>query len=263
MGETARMAEPRDFYDSLAGDYHLMFADWWTSAVAQGEALDRFLRSRGVSPGATLLDCTCGIGTQALPLAARGYRVTGSDLSASAVARARDEAARRGIPITLGTADVRALTSADPFDVVISADNSLPHLRTEEDLGAALRAIRGVLAPDGVFLASVRDYDALARDRVAGVMPVTHTEGGTRRIVGQSWTWTDDRRTVTFDLFMLRQQEDGWNATVRTTTYRAWRRAELTAAMTSAGFTDIVWADPPDSGYYQPVVTARIMRRDP
>jgi len=260
MRETFPVAEPRDFYDSLADDYHLMFADWWTSAVRQGEALDRILRSRGVSGGATLLDCTCGIGTQALPLAARGYRVTGSDVSASAVARARDEAAARGIPITLHTADVRALTADEPFDVVISADNSLPHLRTDDDLGAALRAIRGVLAPGGVFLASVRDYDALVRDRVAGVMPATYEEDGSRRIVGQSWTWTDDYRTVTFDLFMLRQQGDGWAATVRSTVYRAWRRAELTAALTAAGFADIVWADAPESGYYQPVVTARIMR---
>lgn len=50
---------------------------------------------------------------------------------------------------------------------------------------------------------------------------------------------------------------------MRTTTCRAWRRAELTAALTSAGFTDIVWADPPGSGYYQPVVTARTMGRHP
>ena len=257
------MTEPRDFYDSLAGDYHLMFADWWTSASAQGAVLDEILRSRGVTPGATLLDCTCGIGTQALPLAALGYRVTGSDLSASAIARARDEAAVRGIPITLATADIRELTADEPFDVVISADNSLPHLRTDDDLAAALLAIRGVLAPDGVFLASVRDYDALARDRVAGVMPVTYTEGGDRRIVGQAWTWTDDHRTVTFDLFMLREREEGWLANVRTAVYRAWRRAELTAALTRAGFTDIAWSDPPRSGYYQPVVTARIMPRTP
>lgn len=257
------MVDPQAFYDSLAGDYHLMFGDWWTQAVWQGEVLDRILRSSGVPDGATLLDCTCGIGTQALPLAARGYRVTGSDLSSSAVARARDEAAARGIPITLGTADVRELTAADPFDAVVSADNSLPHLRTEADLGAALRAIRGVLAPGGLLLASVRDYDTLARDRVAGVMPTTYEEDGTRRIVGQSWTWTDDHRTVTFDLFMLRQREDGWTTTVRTTVYRAWRRAELTAALTAAGFTDVVWSDPPESGYYQPVVTARIMRRQP
>lgn len=251
------MTDPRTFYDSLAGDYHLMFRDWWTSATWQGEVLDRLLRAHGVTDGATLLDCTCGIGTQALPLATRGYRVTGSDLSESAVARARSEAAARGIDIRLDTADVRTISVPAPFDVVLSADNSLPHLRTDADLHAALTAIRGCLRPGGVFLASVRDYDALVRDRVAGVMPTAHDDGGARRIVGQAWTWTDEMRTVTFDLFMLVQQENNWNATVRTTVYRAWSRAELTAALDGAGFTDIRWYDPDTSGFYQPVVIAR------
>lgn len=251
------MTDPRTFYDSLAGDYHLMFRDWWTSATWQGEVLDRLLRANGVAAGATLLDCTCGIGTQALPLATREYRVTGSDLSESAVARARAEADARGIDIRLGTADVRALTVPAPFDVVISADNSLPHLRTDADLSAALTAIRGCLRPGGVLLASVRDYDALARDRVTGVMPTAYDDGGARRIVGQAWTWTDDMRTVTFDLFMLAQQENNWNATVRTTTYRAWSRGELTAALEAAGFVDIRWYDPEKTGYHQPVVIAR------
>lgn len=254
------MTDPRTFYDSLAGDYHLMFRDWWTSATRQGAVLDRLLRANGVSAGATLLDCTCGIGTQALPLAARGYLVTGSDLSESAVARARAEADARGIDVRLGTADVRTLTVPTPFDVVISADNSLPHLRTDADLSAALTAIRGCLRPGGVLLISVRDYDALARDRVAGVMPAAFNDndGGTRRIVGQAWTWTDDMHTVTFDLFMLTRQENDWHATVRTTTYRAWSRGELTTALESAGFAGTRWYDPDTTGYHQPVVTARL-----
>jgi SAM-dependent methyltransferase len=249
--------DPRAFYDSLAADYHLMFRDWWEHASHQGEVLDRLLRAHGVPPGAAVLDCTCGIGTQALPLAARGYRVTGSDLSAEAVARARAEADARGIDIRLGTADVRDLTADEPFDVVLSADNSLPHLRTDADLGAALGAVRRCLRPGGLFVASVRDYDALVRDRVAGVMPTTHGVDGARRIVGQSWTWTDDHRTVTFDLFVLRQEGDEWTATVRTTVYRAWLREELTAALTAAGFTGTAWTEPAPGGYYQPIVTAR------
>ena len=249
------MTDPQTFYDSLAGDYHLMFGDWWASAERQGAVLSGMLGDRGVAPHATVLDCTCGIGTQALPLAARGYRVTGSDLSAAAVERARAEADARGIDIRLRTADVRALPADEQYDAVLAADNSLPHLRTDAELGAALTAVRRCLRPGGVFLASVRDYDALVRDRVAGVMPTTHDTGDGRRIVGQSWTWTDDHRTVTFDLFILEQRGETWAATVRTTVYRAWLRHELTAALTAAGFTDIVWTDPEDSGFHQPIVT--------
>ena len=37
---------------------------------------------------AEVLDCSCGIGTQAIGLALRGHRVTGTDLSFRAAARA-------------------------------------------------------------------------------------------------------------------------------------------------------------------------------
>ncbi len=251
------MTDPQSFYDSLAGDYHLMFRDWWTSATHQGEVLDRLLRAHGVPAGGTLLDCTCGIGTQALPLAERGYRVTGSDLSPAAVAKARAEAEARGIDIRLGTADVRTLTAPTPFDAVVSGDNSLPHLRTDGDMHSALTSILGCLRPGGVFLASVRDYDELASRGVTGVPAVAYDDGAGRRIVGQAWTWTDDMTTVRFDLFILAQQESDWRAAVRTAVYRAWRRAELTAAIHAAGFVDVEWRDPDTDGYHQPIVIAR------
>lgn len=249
--------DPGDFYDSLAADYHLMFRDWWPHAVAHGAVLDRMLRDRGVRPGASVLDYTCGIGTQALPLAELGYEVVGSDLSRSAVARARTEAAARGLSVPFLVSDARAPAVRRTFDVVLSADNSLPHLRTAAGLEAALSSARRCLLPEGVFLASVRNYDELERDRVAGVMPRAYGSDGERRIVGQAWTWSDDGSTVTFDLFMLVRRGAEWDATVRTTVYRAWRRAELTAALTAAGFAEVRWWDPEESGYYQPVVTAR------
>jgi tRNA/tmRNA/rRNA uracil-C5-methylase (TrmA/RlmC/RlmD family) len=50
----------------------------------QGAALDALTgRER-----AAVLDCACGIGTQALGLALRGHRVVGTDVSARAVVRA-------------------------------------------------------------------------------------------------------------------------------------------------------------------------------
>lgn len=253
-------AEPHAFYEDLAGDYHLMFADWWGSATRQGQVLGTLLAGYGVEPPASVLDCTCGIGTQALPLAARGYRVVGADVSAASVARARSVAVDRGIPIELVTADVRRLGDAvgGRFDAVISFDNSLPHLLTDADLAAALTSARERLRPGGRFAASIRDYDALVRDRVTGVMPAFLDVDGETRIVGQAWQWDEEMRTVRIHVFILRAHDDEWRSPVRVTTYRALRRAELTAALAGAGFRDVEWIEPSPAGYYQPVVTARV-----
>lgn len=250
------MGDPVAFYDALAADYHLMFRDWWASAAWQGDVLTELLARHGITPPATVYDCTCGIGTQALPLAAKGFRVAGSDISEVAVERARAEARERGIAVSLEVADVRALPPRRA-DAVISCDNALPHLLTDADLAAAVRSVHGCLAAGGLFLATTRDYDAILRDGTRGVLPAVHGTGADRRIVGQAWQWAGDRRTVEINVFFLRRQGDAWTATVRTATYRALRRAELTAALETGGFGDVRWLVPEESGYYQPVVVAR------
>jgi glycine/sarcosine N-methyltransferase len=51
------------FYDDLADDYHLIFADWRASIGWQGEVLERLIRQQ-MGPGPlSVLDCSCGIGT--------------------------------------------------------------------------------------------------------------------------------------------------------------------------------------------------------
>ncbi|GGS94535.1 hypothetical protein GCM10010206_66490 [Streptomyces cinerochromogenes] len=79
------------FYAELADDYHLIYADRDASIRRQGDALDAPIGRDRVA----VLDCSCGIGTQAIGLALRGHRVTGTDLSPRAAARAAREAARR------------------------------------------------------------------------------------------------------------------------------------------------------------------------
>lgn len=178
-----------DFYDQLAPIYHLNYEDWEASVQRQAAALDAVLRAEGVAPPATVLDAACGVGTQALGLAALGYRVTGSDLSPGAVDRARAEAAARGLEVGLSLADMR--NAADhhgrTFDVVMACDNAVPHLLDDAQILAAFRQFHRCTAPGGVCLVTVRDYAAETREGVQPRMPLVHREGGRRRIVFQVW----------------------------------------------------------------------------
>ena len=250
------MDTPARFYVALAPDYHLLFDDWWSAAQWHGAAIADLLAARGVT-GGRLLDCTCGVGTQALPLAALGYRVIGTDVSAAAIDRARAEASARGIDVELAVRDVR-----DPiggvFDVVISCDNSLPHLLRDEDLERSLGNIRGCLQSSGLLLTSIRDYDALRRSRPNGVPISVHGPPGTRHGSGQAWQWSTDAEYVDIELFTFTETAAGtWHARSDTTRYRALRRATLDQLLTSVGFTTTEWLLPEHSGYYQPIVVAR------
>jgi len=247
------------FYDDLAADYHEMYADWQGSIRRQALALEALLRGEGAGPPRHLLDCSCGIGTQAIGLAQLGYEVHATDLSPGAVERAKVEAAKAGVRIAFGVADFRTLNSdvAGVFDVVLSGDNALPHLLTDSDLDLALRNIRAKLEPEGVFLATIRDYDAMVQARPrSGPLQVVDGEHG-RRIVFQVWDWEESGRTYRVQLLMLRQVKGAWQTVERVTRYRALQRAELDERLRLAGFSQIRWYQPEQSGFFQPVVVAR------
>lgn len=246
------------FYDELSLDYHLLFPDWEAAMQQQASTLDQLISKYAKIEATTLLDCACGIGTQAIGLAQSGYTVTATDLSPKAVARAQQEAQQRQIiNINFATADFTQLATsvAGSFDIVIACDNALPHLLTDETMERALKSIASKINPSGLFLASIRDYDALLATRPTSTLPVVKDNSGQRSIAFQVWDWiTPD--TYTVNHFTLKGQDETYTSHLRQTTYRAYQRATLSLLMTTCGFIDIQWLLPEDSGYYQPVVIA-------
>src|SRR5437868_13398648 len=103
------------FYDSLSFHYHLIFANWRETVFRHSEILDKLIRTQiNVSSATSLLDCSCGIGTQAIGLALRGYRVHASDISSKAVERAQKEAQPLNVSMTFSIADFRYLDTQVP-----------------------------------------------------------------------------------------------------------------------------------------------------
>ena len=143
----------QNFYDEWAKEYHLIFADWKESIKRQGQVLDDLVHSELDSGARTILDCTCGIGTQSIGLAAKGHKVTSTDLSPKAVARAVREAEGFGIKLSGKVADLRKLDEivSESFDVVLSRDNSICHLVEEDDLFLAMRQMFGEYGQGGSF----------------------------------------------------------------------------------------------------------------
>lgn len=247
----------RAFYDELAESYHLLFQDWAESVRRQSEILGPLMERDMPARPLRILDCACGIGTQSLGLALRGHALLGVDLSEGAIRRARREAQQWGLSIQFEVADMRALSSLPQagFDVVLSADNALPHLLTEQDLAAAAQQIAGKLRPGGLFLASIRDYDQILKEHPAMPPPAFFQDGMYRRIYHQVWDWTGDRQ-YTAHLYITQETKAGWTCRHFLATYRALLHDELTWILRQTGFTNVRWLLPAASGFYQPIVLA-------
>jgi len=248
------------FYDDLSEDYHLIYSNWDCAIERQSKILNRLIKDNlphlNNSP-ISLLDCSCGIGTQAIGLAKRGYRVTATDLSPASIKRAVRESESRGVNITFGVADFRSLKKdvSGEFDVVISVDNAIPHLQSDDDLQLAGQNMYSKLRQDGFLVISIRDYDALLYDKPRTTQPSVFDNG--KRITFQVWDWLDDSKTYTVNQFMIQDINNRWETKHFSANYRALKRHELSTILISCGFTDVRWHMPEESGFYQPMVTAR------
>ncbi|MFN8372419.1 MAG: class I SAM-dependent methyltransferase [Anaerolineae bacterium] len=271
-----------NFYDELAQHYTLIFQEWDTSVQRQGEVLDKFIRAHFTPSASALpeldadedtptepitapfnaadvrvLDCACGIGTQAIGLALHGYQVHATDISAGAIDEARKHAQRLNAALTFDVADMRTLQKQveGEYDLVVAFDNALPHLLHDEELALAAQHVYAKIRPGGLFIASIRDYDAILLDKPQSTEPRVYDSGGERRIIFQVWDW--EGSLYTLQHFIVRGSGSTWVTHHAETQYRALRRDELTAFLAIAGFDSIKWHMPDTSGYYQPIVTAR------
>jgi len=59
-------------------------------------------------------------------------------------------------------------------------------------------------------------------------------------------------------LYITRETGSGWRSDHYISTYRAVLREELARILADAGFGDIRWVMPGESGYYLPVVAAKL-----
>ena len=243
------------FYDSMASQYDKFYLDWQATTREEAAFLDEIFRKNGFDQTARVLDCACGIGTQAIGLAVLGYSVTASDISAGEIKEAEKRAAESRVALHLKQADFCALSEAfsEQFDVVIAMDNALPHMLSHTALEKAVNSIVGRIRSGGIFVASIRDYDRMLLEKPAYSAPYVHKTDKGQRVLFQTWDWMGEN--YRFIQYII-DDEETTQVSRFECEYRATRRDELTALLRSAGCREVTWQFPEETGFYQPIVIA-------
>ena len=128
--------------------------DFWRSAIPpeQSRLEAEFLAAElKLPPSGRVLDIPCGSGRHSLELAARGYKVTGVDVSREQIEEARRLSAEAGLQIDWRQGDMKDLALRETFDGAFCMGNSFGYVPPEE----TRRFIAGVscaLRPGGSFV---------------------------------------------------------------------------------------------------------------
>jgi SAM-dependent methyltransferase len=131
---------------------------------APGEA-DFMVRALGLPAGAAILDLACGHGRHAVELAARGYRVSGLDLSRTLLAKAAEAAHARGVKLELVEEDMRRIpeTWAARFDGVINVFTAWGYFEKDHENEQVIEGVARSLKLGGRFLLDVINREWVIR----------------------------------------------------------------------------------------------------
>jgi len=220
------------FFDGL---YGRVLAGQFDESRTAGQArlIKKVLRLR---KGRRVLDSPCGLGRITFALAKLGLDVTGADLAAGYLRRARRRAKAEGRNTRFVRCDMRELPFDGEFDAVVNWFSSFGYFDEGGNLAAATAAF-GALKPGGRFLVEVINKSSLLRrftpaseQRVNGVdiVDTRRWDARTGR-VRSTWTLSRGSQTHRHRLSM-----------------RLYNGAEIRAVLRAAGFGEIqLFGHPP------------------
>lgn len=139
--------------------------DWDRRADSEGEFFIETLRAAGAKK---VLDVATGTGFHSVQLLRAGFEVTSCDGSPTMLAKAFENAHKRGYILRTIQADWRWLNRDvhDLYDAVICLGNSFTHLHNENDRRKSLAEYYATLRHEGMLILDQRNYDSLLDKQV-------------------------------------------------------------------------------------------------
>jgi SAM-dependent methyltransferase len=139
--------------EAYANEYDQFYKD--KDYLGECDLLEQAFRRYGSEEIRAVVDFGCGTGNHSIPLAQRGYRVTGVDLSEEMLRVARRKSTEAGLGVNWVEGDVRNVQVGGPFDAGLFMFAVLGYLLPNEDVMAALSNARNHLRSGGLLVFDV------------------------------------------------------------------------------------------------------------
>ena len=147
-GPRGKAVSAPNWWEQLYRTSEVSQLPWYTPDLDRdlARALETYLQ-----PPARILDLGTGPATQAIALAKRGYEVTGTDIAASAIGKAKHAADREGVQIDFRVDNILESRLPDEFvDAIV--DRGMFHVVPPETRPRYVDAVRRVLRRHGLLI---------------------------------------------------------------------------------------------------------------
>ena len=167
------------FERELAKIYDLIYRD--KDYEGECDFVERIFQRFSPKSVKSILDGGCGAGGHAIPLAKRGYEVTGIDSSKMMIKEAKEKAVKANLNIDFQTADLRQFSLNRRFDACLCMFAVLGYITETKKLLQTLENIRGHLNKESLFICDV--WNGLAVMRILPSVRVKTVEDEGKRII--------------------------------------------------------------------------------
>jgi len=151
------------WYKTFFGEDYLHIYEPILTPERTQRDVDGIVNLLALPQGSSILDLCCGHGRHAIPLAQRGYMVTGLDLSEVFLREAEKEALAKAVHVDLLHADMRNIPFENEFDAVINIFTAFGYLENQDEDQQVLNQVCKALKPGGLFLLEILHREGLIR----------------------------------------------------------------------------------------------------
>ena len=196
------------------------------ATLEQARLVKRLLRLR---KGQRALDVPCGMGRITLPLARMGVEMTGVDLTAVYLRRARRAARKAGLDVRWVHSDMREIDFEGKFHGAVNWFGSFGYFSDADNLAFARRVCRALRPGSRFLVEGVNKSWLLAHFRPR----MEHRVGGVRITQESRWRARTNRVRSTWTFHRGKATE------AHQIVMRIFNGAELRALLREAGFRDV------------------------
>lgn len=223
----------KQWYETLFENYARKYDKENFTSGTLGEC-DFIEKELNFNKSLAILDVGCGTGRHSIELAARGYNLTGIDLSGSQINAAKQKAAAKNLPVNFLCLDARNLPFDNEFDAAIMlCEGGFPLMETDEMNFEILSGVSRALKNKSKFIFTTLN----------GLFPLYHSveEFCSENSAEGNATY----RSNTFDLMTFRDhnitevEDDDGNKLSLKCNERYYVPSEITWLLKSLGFTKI------------------------